>query len=35
MKFSIIYEAQMSTVPHEATMATIRNIGQHLIPHFQ
>jgi len=25
----------MGTVPHEATMTTIRNIGQHLIPHFR
>jgi hypothetical protein len=25
----------MGTVPHEATMETIRNIGRHLIPHFR
>jgi hypothetical protein len=25
----------MGTVPHEASMETIRNIGKHLIPHFK
>jgi len=31
----ILFLVQMGTVPHEATMTTIRNIGQHLIPHFR
>jgi len=31
----ILFLLQMGTVPHEATMTTIRNIGEHLIPHFQ
>jgi alkanesulfonate monooxygenase SsuD/methylene tetrahydromethanopterin reductase-like flavin-dependent oxidoreductase (luciferase family) len=31
----ILFLVQMGTVPHEATMETIRNIGEHLIPHFK
>jgi alkanesulfonate monooxygenase SsuD/methylene tetrahydromethanopterin reductase-like flavin-dependent oxidoreductase (luciferase family) len=31
----ILFLVQMGTVPHEATMETIRNIGRHLIPHFR
>jgi alkanesulfonate monooxygenase SsuD/methylene tetrahydromethanopterin reductase-like flavin-dependent oxidoreductase (luciferase family) len=31
----ILFLVQMGTVPHEATMETIRNIGNHLIPHFK
>src|ERR1700761_1633184 len=31
----ILFLVQMGTVPHEATMETIRNIGTHLIPHFK
>jgi len=31
----ILFLVQMGTVPHEATMTTIRNIGEHLIPHFR
>jgi alkanesulfonate monooxygenase SsuD/methylene tetrahydromethanopterin reductase-like flavin-dependent oxidoreductase (luciferase family) len=31
----ILFLVQMGTVPHEATMETIRNIGNHLIPHFR
>ena len=31
----ILFLVQMGTVPHEATMETIRNIGEHLIPHFR
>jgi alkanesulfonate monooxygenase SsuD/methylene tetrahydromethanopterin reductase-like flavin-dependent oxidoreductase (luciferase family) len=31
----ILFLVQMGTVPHEATMETIRNIGKHLIPHFR
>src|SRR5882757_3879820 len=30
----ILFLVQMGTVPHEATMTTIRNIGEHLIPYF-
>jgi len=30
----ILFLVQMGTVPHEASMETIRNIGKHLIPHF-
>jgi hypothetical protein len=25
----------MGTVPHSASMETIKNIGEHLIPHFR
>lgn len=31
----ILFLVQMGTVPHEATMETIRNIGKYLIPHFK
>jgi alkanesulfonate monooxygenase SsuD/methylene tetrahydromethanopterin reductase-like flavin-dependent oxidoreductase (luciferase family) len=31
----ILFLVQMGTVPHSATMETIRNIGEHLIPHFR
>jgi alkanesulfonate monooxygenase SsuD/methylene tetrahydromethanopterin reductase-like flavin-dependent oxidoreductase (luciferase family) len=31
----ILFLVQMGTVPHEASMETIRNIGNHLIPHFK
>jgi alkanesulfonate monooxygenase SsuD/methylene tetrahydromethanopterin reductase-like flavin-dependent oxidoreductase (luciferase family) len=31
----ILFLVQMGTVPHEATMETIRNIGEYLIPHFK
>ncbi len=31
----ILFLVQMGTVPHEATMETIRNLGTHLIPHFR
>jgi alkanesulfonate monooxygenase SsuD/methylene tetrahydromethanopterin reductase-like flavin-dependent oxidoreductase (luciferase family) len=31
----ILFLVQMGTVPHEASMETIRNIGKHLIPHFR
>jgi alkanesulfonate monooxygenase SsuD/methylene tetrahydromethanopterin reductase-like flavin-dependent oxidoreductase (luciferase family) len=31
----ILFLVQMGTVPHEATMTTIRNIGEYLIPHFR
>jgi len=31
----ILFLVQMGTVPHWATMETIRNIGEHLIPHFK
>jgi len=31
----ILFLVQMGTVPHEATMTTIRKIGEHLIPHFR
>jgi alkanesulfonate monooxygenase SsuD/methylene tetrahydromethanopterin reductase-like flavin-dependent oxidoreductase (luciferase family) len=31
----ILFLVQMGTVPHEATMETIRNIGTYLIPHFR
>jgi hypothetical protein len=31
----ILFLVQMGTVPHEATMTTIRNIGEHLIPYFR
>jgi alkanesulfonate monooxygenase SsuD/methylene tetrahydromethanopterin reductase-like flavin-dependent oxidoreductase (luciferase family) len=31
----ILFLVQMGTVPHEASMETIRNIGEHLIPHFR
>ena len=31
----ILFLVQMGTVPHEATMETIQNIGQHLIPHYK
>ena len=31
----ILFLVQMGTVPHEATMETIHNIGEHLIPHFK
>ena len=31
----ILFMLQMGAIPHEATMETIRNIGNHLIPHFR
>jgi alkanesulfonate monooxygenase SsuD/methylene tetrahydromethanopterin reductase-like flavin-dependent oxidoreductase (luciferase family) len=31
----ILFLLQMGTVPHAASMATIRNIGTYLIPHFK
>jgi len=31
----ILFLMQMGTVPHEAIMQTIRNIGEHVIPHFR
>ena len=31
----ILFLVQMGTVPHEASMETIRNIGKHVIPHFR
>jgi hypothetical protein len=31
----ILFMLQMGAIPHEATMETIRNIGEHLIPHFR
>lgn len=31
----ILFLPQMGTVPHEAIMATIRNIGEKVIPHFK
>ena len=31
----ILFLVQMGTVPHQASMETIRNIGQHVIPHFK
>ena len=31
----ILFLVQMGTVPHEASMETIRNIGEHLIPYFR
>jgi alkanesulfonate monooxygenase SsuD/methylene tetrahydromethanopterin reductase-like flavin-dependent oxidoreductase (luciferase family) len=31
----ILFLVQMGTVPHEASMETIRNIGKYLIPHFK
>jgi hypothetical protein len=31
----ILFLMQMGTVPHEAIMETIRNIGEHVIPHFK
>jgi len=31
----ILFLVQMGTVPHEASMETIRNIGERLIPHFR
>jgi alkanesulfonate monooxygenase SsuD/methylene tetrahydromethanopterin reductase-like flavin-dependent oxidoreductase (luciferase family) len=31
----ILFLLQMGTVPHWASMETIRNIGNHLIPHFR
>ena len=31
----ILFLVQMGTVPHEASMETIRNIGTHVIPHFR
>ena len=31
----ILFLVQMGTVPHEASLETIRNIGEHLIPHFK
>jgi alkanesulfonate monooxygenase SsuD/methylene tetrahydromethanopterin reductase-like flavin-dependent oxidoreductase (luciferase family) len=31
----ILFLMQMGTVPHEAIMETIRNIGEHVIPHFR
>ncbi len=31
----ILFLLQMGTVPHWASMETIRNIGEHLIPHFK
>jgi alkanesulfonate monooxygenase SsuD/methylene tetrahydromethanopterin reductase-like flavin-dependent oxidoreductase (luciferase family) len=31
----ILFLVQMGTVPHAASMETIRNIGEHVIPHFR
>jgi alkanesulfonate monooxygenase SsuD/methylene tetrahydromethanopterin reductase-like flavin-dependent oxidoreductase (luciferase family) len=31
----ILFLVQMGTVPHEASMTTIRKIGEHLIPYFR
>jgi alkanesulfonate monooxygenase SsuD/methylene tetrahydromethanopterin reductase-like flavin-dependent oxidoreductase (luciferase family) len=31
----ILFLVQMGTIPHEISMETIRNIGQHVIPHFR
>jgi len=31
----ILFLLQMGTVPHSASMETIKNIGEHLIPHFR
>jgi len=31
----ILFLVQMGTIPHEATMETIRNLGTHVIPHFR
>lgn len=31
----ILFLVQMGTIPHEVSMATIRAIGEHLIPHFK
>jgi alkanesulfonate monooxygenase SsuD/methylene tetrahydromethanopterin reductase-like flavin-dependent oxidoreductase (luciferase family) len=31
----ILFLMQMGTVPHEAILETIRNIGEHVIPHFR
>jgi alkanesulfonate monooxygenase SsuD/methylene tetrahydromethanopterin reductase-like flavin-dependent oxidoreductase (luciferase family) len=31
----ILFLVQMGTIPHEVSMETIRNIGQHVIPHFR
>ena len=31
----ILFMLQMGAIPHEVTMETIRNIGNHLIPHFR
>ena len=31
----ILFLVQMGTIPHEATMETIRNLGNHVIPHFR
>ena len=31
----ILFLLQMGTVPHHASMETIKNIGEHLIPHFR
>lgn len=30
----VLFLCQMGTVPHEAQMETIRNIGEHVIPFF-
>jgi alkanesulfonate monooxygenase SsuD/methylene tetrahydromethanopterin reductase-like flavin-dependent oxidoreductase (luciferase family) len=31
----ILFLVQMGTIPHDVTMTTIRNIGEHLIPYFR
>ena len=31
----ILFLVQMGTIPHEISMETIRNIGEHVIPHFR
>lgn len=31
----ILFLFQMGTVPHEAIMESIKNIGEHVIPHFR
>ena len=31
----VLFLCQMGTVPHDAQMETIRNIGEHVIPHFR
>jgi alkanesulfonate monooxygenase SsuD/methylene tetrahydromethanopterin reductase-like flavin-dependent oxidoreductase (luciferase family) len=31
----ILFMLQMGAIPHDVTMETIRNIGNHLIPHFK
>jgi alkanesulfonate monooxygenase SsuD/methylene tetrahydromethanopterin reductase-like flavin-dependent oxidoreductase (luciferase family) len=31
----ILFLVQMGTIPHEISMETIRNLGEHVIPHFR